>query len=50
MPWELSEADLKEEAEEIKALAGLERAEEGSSENDTAEEEDEVSKLRSIFT
>lgn len=42
--------DLDEEAEDIEALAELERAEEGSSDNDAAEEEDEVSKQRSFLT
>lgn len=50
MSWELSAVDLDEEAEDIEALAELERAEEGSSDNDAAEEEDEVSKQRSFLT
>lgn len=40
--------DLDEEAEDIEALAELERAEEGNSNNDIAEEEDEVSKQTSF--
>ncbi|KAM9339254.1 adenylate kinase 9 [Symphorus nematophorus] len=39
--WELSGLDLDEEAEDIDALAELEKAEEGSSDNDAAEEEEE---------
>ncbi|XP_044232196.1 adenylate kinase 9 isoform X1 [Thunnus albacares] len=39
--WEVSPVDLDEEAEDIEALAELERAEEGSSDNDAADEEDE---------
>ncbi|XP_076612348.1 adenylate kinase 9 isoform X2 [Chaetodon auriga] len=39
--WELSAVDLDEQAEDFEALAELERAEEGSSDNDAAEEEDE---------
>ncbi|XP_040920922.1 adenylate kinase 9 [Toxotes jaculatrix] len=41
VPWELSALDQSEEAEDSEALAELERAEEGSSDNDTAEEEEE---------
>lgn len=41
--------DLDEEAEDADALAELERAEEGSS-NDDAAEEDEVSERKSLFT
>lgn len=47
--WELSAMDLDREAEDMEALAELERAEEGSSDNDAVEEEDEVSKQRSLF-
>ncbi len=50
MSWELSAVDLDEETEDMEALAELERAEEGSSDNDAAEEEDEVSKQRSLLT
>ncbi|XP_054474711.1 adenylate kinase 9 [Anoplopoma fimbria] len=39
--WELSEKDLDKEAEDMEALAEMERAEEGSSDNDAAEEEEE---------
>ncbi len=35
--------DLDEEAEDTEALAELERAEEGNSDNDAAEDEEEVS-------
>lgn len=42
--------DLDEEAEDFEALAELERAEEGSSDADATEEEDEVSKQRSLLT
>lgn len=49
MPWELSSLDLHEEAEDIEALAELERAKEGSSDNDSAGEEDEVIKVRRLF-
>ncbi|KAG7244154.1 hypothetical protein INR49_004227 [Caranx melampygus] len=38
--WELSAMDLEEEAEDMEALAELERAEEGSNDNDAAEEEE----------
>ncbi|XP_032398949.1 adenylate kinase 9 isoform X3 [Etheostoma spectabile] len=38
--WELTATDLDKEAEDMEALAELERAEEGSSENDAAEEEE----------
>ncbi|KAF3849884.1 hypothetical protein F7725_019603 [Dissostichus mawsoni] len=38
---ELSAMDLEKEAEDMEALAELERAEEGSSDNDAAEDEDE---------
>lgn len=38
--WELSATDLDKEAEDMEALAELERAEEGSSDNDAAEEEE----------
>lgn len=41
--------DLDDEAEDIEALAELERAEAGSPDNDTAEE-DEVSKHRYLLT
>lgn len=41
--------DLEEEVEDFEALAELERAS-GSSEDDAAEEEDEVSKQRSLLT
>ncbi|XP_050927825.1 LOW QUALITY PROTEIN: adenylate kinase 9 [Lates calcarifer] len=40
VPWELSTVDLDEEAEDIEALAELERAEEASSDNEAAEEEE----------
>lgn len=40
VPWELSAMDLEEEAEDMEALAELERAEEGSSDHDAAEEEE----------
>ncbi|KAE8286847.1 Adenylate kinase 9 [Larimichthys crocea] len=39
--WELSAMDLDDEAEDIEALAELERAEAGSPDNDTAEEDEE---------
>ncbi|XP_073349311.1 adenylate kinase 9 [Pagrus major] len=39
--WEMSAVDLDDEAEDMEALAELDRAEEGSSDNDAAEEEDE---------
>ncbi|KAF3702867.1 Adenylate kinase 9 [Channa argus] len=39
--WEVSSVDQEEEAEDYEALAELERAEEGSSDNDAAEEENE---------
>ena len=42
--------DLDEEAEDIEALAELERLEDGSSGNDAAEEEEEVSKQTSLLT
>lgn len=42
--------DLDDEAEDIEALAELERAEADSSDNDAAEEEEEVSKHRYLFT
>ncbi|XP_070781653.1 adenylate kinase 9 [Enoplosus armatus] len=38
--WELSAVDLDEEAEDIEALAELERAEEGSIDNDAEEEKE----------
>lgn len=45
MSWELSLADMEEEAEDFEALAELERANEGEGkENNAAEEDDEVSK------
>lgn len=44
MSWELSAVDMDEEAEDFEALAELERANEGSRENDATEEDDEVSK------
>ncbi|XP_056260814.1 adenylate kinase 9 isoform X1 [Seriola aureovittata] len=40
VPWELSALDLDEEAEDLEALAELERAEEGNSDNDAAEEDE----------
>lgn len=49
MSCELSAIDLEKEAEDMEALAGLERAEEGSSDNDAAEDEDEVSSHRCLF-
>ncbi|XP_030261487.1 adenylate kinase 9 isoform X1 [Sparus aurata] len=39
--WEMSAVDLDEETEDMEALAELERADEGSNDNDAAEEEDE---------
>lgn len=43
--------DQDEETEDLEALAELERAEEGSSENNTTEEENEVSKQTTcLFT
>jgi len=49
--WELSALDQDEEAEDIEALAELEKAAEGSSDSYGAEEEeDEVSILISVFT
>lgn len=44
MSWELSAVDMDDEAEDFEALAELERANEGSRENDATEEDDEVSK------
>lgn len=41
---ELSAMDLEKEVEDFEALAELERAEEGSGDNDAVEEEDDVSK------
>ncbi|XP_069370668.1 adenylate kinase 9 [Paralichthys olivaceus] len=41
VPWELSELDLDEEAEDIEGLAELETADEDSSDNDAADDEDE---------
>lgn len=46
MARKLSAVDLEEEAEDFKALADLERAEEGSSDSYIAEEE--VSTVRSL--
>lgn len=46
----MSAVDLDEETEDMEALAELERAEEGSSDNDATEEEDEVSKQRSLLS
>lgn len=46
----MSAVDLDEETEDMEALAELERADEGSNDNDAAEEEDEVSKQRSLLT
>ncbi|XP_069014339.1 adenylate kinase 9 [Embiotoca jacksoni] len=40
--WELSAIDLDEEADDMEALAELERGEEGSSESSAAEKEEEV--------
>ena len=43
--------DLDREVEDMEALSELERTDEGSSDNDAAdEEEDEVSKQRRIFS
>ncbi|XP_026196504.1 adenylate kinase 9 isoform X2 [Anabas testudineus] len=42
--WEMSSVDQDEEAEDLEALAELERAEEGSSDNDATEEENEGDK------
>lgn len=42
----MSAVDLDEETEDMDALAELERADEGSSDNDTVEEEDEVSEQK----
>lgn len=43
MSWELSSVDMDEEAEDMEALAELESANEDLSENDSGEEEEEVS-------
>lgn len=48
--WELSEEDMEKDAEDIKALAQLERTEEGSDDDYSQGERDEVSKLRSLST
>ena len=49
--WEVSAMDLDREVEDMEALSELERTDEGSSDNDAAEEEeDEVSKQRRIFS
>ncbi|XP_067338079.1 adenylate kinase 9 [Channa argus] len=45
--WEVSSVDQEEEAEDYEALAELERAEEGSSDNDAAEEENEQGDITS---
>lgn len=46
--WELSEEDMEKDAEDIEALAQLERTEEGSDDDYSLGERDEVSKLRSL--
>lgn len=48
--WELSEEDMEKDAEDIEALAQLERAEEGSDDDYSPGEGNEVSKLRSLST
>lgn len=51
MSCELTEMDLDKEAEDMEALAELERAEESSSDNDTEEEEEEEEEVskQSLF-
>lgn len=44
--WELLSVDQDEEAEDLEAVAELERAAKGGSDNNTAEEENEVSKQK----
>ncbi|XP_039637151.1 adenylate kinase 9 isoform X2 [Perca fluviatilis] len=47
--WELSATDLDKEAADMEALAELERAEEGSSDNDAAEEEEGVATTKRVL-